>query len=49
MVWRYARVTLLGLQHLHEHRLIHQDIKGANVLLDEQGNAKIADLAAFVT
>lgn len=47
VVWRYARMTLLGLQHLHEHRLIHQDIKGANVLLDEQGNAKIADFGCI--
>ena len=40
---RYAHMTLLGLRHLHHHNIIHQDIKGANVIVDEKGTAKIAD------
>lgn len=40
---RYAYMVLLGLDHLHRHRIIHRDIKGANVLLDERGCAKIVD------
>lgn len=44
---RYIHMTLLGLAHLHSHKIIHQDIKGANVLLDEKGNAKIADFGCI--
>lgn len=44
---RYAHMTLLGLLHLHSHNIVHQDIKGANVLLDEKGCAKIADFGCI--
>lgn len=41
---RYAQMILEGLLHLHSNGIIHQDIKGGNVLVDEQGRvAKIAD------
>jgi serine/threonine protein kinase len=40
---RYAYMVLLGLAHLHSHGIVHRDIKGANVLLDESGCAKIVD------
>eukprot|EP00210_Caulerpa_lentillifera_P005183 g4955.t1 len=32
-----------GLQHLHEHGIIHYDLKPSNVLLDEDLHAKLAD------
>lgn len=35
--------TTLGLSHLHKHHLIHRDIKAGNILLTEEGNAKLAD------
>ncbi|KAG5501490.1 hypothetical protein JKF63_03319 [Porcisia hertigi] len=40
---RYAYMVLLGLSHLHTNGIVHRDIKGANVLLDESGCAKIVD------
>ncbi|MFM9116379.1 MAG: serine/threonine protein kinase [Planctomycetota bacterium] len=33
-----------GLQHAHENRLIHRDVKPANLLIDHQGNVKVLDL-----
>ena len=32
-----------GLHHAHEHRVIHQDVKPANLMLSEDGVAKVAD------
>ncbi|KAH7726726.1 STE/STE20/YSK protein kinase [Aphelenchoides avenae] len=38
------RQMLFGLQYLHERRIVHSDVKAANVLFSEQGNVKLADL-----
>ncbi|KAF7377829.1 hypothetical protein MSAN_00206400 [Mycena sanguinolenta] len=40
----------MGLQYLHSQNIVHGDLRGANILLDDQGHARLADfgLAAVV-
>ncbi|XP_024142413.1 myosin-IIIb isoform X1 [Oryzias melastigma] len=35
--------ALLGLQHLHNNRIIHRDVKGNNILLTTNGGVKLVD------
>lgn len=37
-----ARETAEGLRHLHQHGVIHRDIKSDNVLLSMDGNIKLS-------
>lgn len=39
----YAKQLLSGLWYCHEREVLHRDIKGSNLLIDNHGNLKIAD------
>jgi p21-activated kinase 1 len=39
-----SREVLQGLKHLHEHGVIHRDIKSDNILLSMQGDIKLSAL-----
>lgn len=45
----YMQQLLCGLDHCHSHGVLHRDIKGSNLLIDNHGVLKIADfgLASF--
>lgn len=46
VVKMYTRQLLLGLEYLHQNGIAHRDIKGANILVANDGTIKLADFGA---
>ena len=42
-VRKFTRQLLEGLLYLHQRSIIHHNIKCSNILLDENGDIKLAD------
>ena len=43
LIKNFVRQILAGLSYLHSRDIIHRDIKGANILVDNKGGVKISD------
>jgi len=43
LISNFVRQILTGLAYLHSKEIIHRDIKGANILVDNHGSVKISD------
>jgi mitogen-activated protein kinase kinase kinase len=43
LITNFVRQILTGLAYLHSKDIIHRDIKGANILVDNKGTVKISD------
>ena len=43
----YVHQAALGLQHAHEHGMVHRDIKPGNLMLARQGNRAVVKVLDF--
>ena len=43
VVRKFMRQLCLGIRYCHSHRVLHRDLKPQNLLIDSNGNLKLAD------
>eukprot|EP01062_Namystynia_karyoxenos_P083526 TRINITY_DN9617_c0_g1_i1.p1 TRINITY_DN9617_c0_g1~~TRINITY_DN9617_c0_g1_i1.p1 ORF type:complete len:1300 (+),score=64.13 TRINITY_DN9617_c0_g1_i1:139-4038(+) len=43
---QYTRHISVGVAYLHRNRIVHRDLKGANLLLTSEGRVKLADFGS---
>ena len=48
MVWAYTVDLLQALEHLHEHDLVHMDIKPENIFIGMDGICKLGDFGLMI-
>ena len=46
VVCRYTKQILAALAYLHDHGVLHRDIKGANVFVSDKGTIKLGDFGS---
>ena len=48
VTWAYMVDLLLALQHLHDHDLVHMDIKPENIFIGMDGICKLGDFGLMI-
>jgi len=47
-IHKWIHETALGLAYLHDERIVHGDLRGANILIDEDRSVRLADFGLAV-
>ena len=48
LIWSYLVDLLLALKHLHDHNLVHMDVKPENIFVGRDGICKLGDFGLVV-